>query len=214
MNKDVFIIGAIALAAYLYMRSNNDTESENSPDAIDYANALIDYGKNAVDNTDNSTAQLNINAFLNAIRVGEGTAKTDGYYILFGGGRFVDDGDHPALQGWQGVKLSPAIAAAAGFKNGAVSTAAGAYQINRPTWLRLQNKMNLPDFSPASQDAAALQLISEKGALSDVKAGRVQSAVDKVKKIWASLPNAGYGQREVTMTAFINDYKKYGGLLA
>ena len=60
----------------------------------------------------------------------------------------------------------------------------------------------------------AVQLIREKGALADAMAGRVAEAADKVRQVWASLPGAGYGQREVAMNTFLNHYTNAGGTLA
>ncbi|MGC7995735.1 lysozyme, partial [Salmonella enterica] len=75
------------------------------------------------------------------------------------------------------------------------STAAGRYQLLARYFDAYKKQLNLPDFSPASQDAIALQQIKERGALADVDAGRFDIAVGKVRNIWASLPGAGYGQR-------------------
>ncbi|OFJ47602.1 endolysin [Janthinobacterium lividum] len=160
------------------------------------------------------TTQANERAFLAAIRVGEGTSAGNGYSILFGGATFGSFDDHPALLGWRGGSLSAAMCAGAGFGPGCVSTAAGAFQINKPTWLRVGGKLGLSDFSPASQDAAALELIREKGALGDVRAGRVDVAVTKVSKVWASLPGAEYGQGEVKLAAFVKNYANAGGNVA
>jgi lysozyme len=101
-----------------------------------------------------------------------------------------------------------------GLGSGCKSTAAGRYQIIKPTWLSLKSKLGLPDFSPASQDAAAIELIRQRGALADVQAGRIESAVNKCAKVWASLPGAGYGQREVKLQNFISNYQAEGGALA
>jgi lysozyme len=151
---------------------------------------------------------------LNAIRFGEGTSGADGYNILCGGGRFDSYGKHPALAGWGGWRMPLAMAAAAGFPNGAVSTAAGAFQINRPTYNRLSSKLGLSDFSPSTQRAMAIELIREKGALADAMAGRALVAAQKVRKVWASLPGAGYGQHEVASTTFLNKYINAGGTVA
>jgi lysozyme len=72
----------------------------------------------------------------------------------------------------------------------------------------------LTDFSPASQDAFAVGLISDAGALNDVKAGRFDTAVGKVKGIWASLPGAGYNQPEKSLSSLRAAYLNAGGALA
>jgi len=205
----IVVAGAAALA---WMLTDDDGagESANSPDIEDYGNQAI----SVFDYTDSEMKTQNERAFLAGIRVGEGTAAQNGYAVKFGGSTFSDFSDHPALLGWGGGKLSPQMCANAGFGPGCVSTAAGAYQINKPTWLRVSARLGLTDFSPASQDAAAMFLIDEKGALGDVQAGRTAAAVKKVRKVWASLPGAGYGQNEVSMANFNNSYTNAGGVLA
>ena len=74
--------------------------------------------------------------------------------------------------------------------------------------------MALPDFSPSSQDAIAIQQIQERRALPDIEAGRFAIAVIKVCNIWASMPGAGYGQRENTLKQLQFAYLKEGGRLA
>jgi lysozyme len=96
---------------------------------------------------------------------------------------------------------------------GTYSTAAGRYQFLARTWDTLKRRLNLPDFGPDSQDAAALELIRERGALSDVQAGRVAVAVGKVQKIWASLPGAGYSQPERSINQLTAAYVRAGGTL-
>jgi len=81
------------------------------------------------------------------------------------------------------------------------------------TWDTLKTRLNLPDFSPASQDAAALELVRERGALNDVRAGRVVQAVVKVAKVWASLPGAGYDQPERKLSSLVGAFADAGGQL-
>lgn len=152
-------------------------------------------------------AEANQAAFLAAIRAAEGTDRAaDPYRVVFGYGTTLQDlSDHPYFTGeWQG----------AAFGDGNWSTAAGAYQFIRGTWSHLRDRMGLPDFGPASQDAAALQLIADKGALDDVRAGRFADAVQKVRKVWASLPGAGYGQGERSLAWLQARYQQAGGSIA
>jgi lysozyme len=72
----------------------------------------------------------------------------------------------------------------------------------------------LKDFSPASQNRAAIELIRRRGALEDVLAGRLATAVEKCKKEWASFPGAGYGQKEKRFAALMEVYQQSGGKLA
>lgn len=204
----VLVVAAVAYMAYEIGPSDDDSgETDQAPDFLDYAYQAINIFESDEMNS-------NVNAFLTALRVGEGTAGQDGWRTLMGGGLFDSYADHPARLGWRGTPLSAAMCAGAGFGPGCVSTAAGAFQINKPTWNRVADKLSLPDFSPASQQEAAIELIREKGALADVAAGRVAVAVNKVRKVWASLPGAGYGQGEVKLAAFVNHYSNAGGAVA
>lgn len=153
--------------------------------------------------TTQDLADKNVQAFLKTIRYAEGTLGANGYNIMFTGKTFSSFTDHPR-------QLNCAMS------NGKqlCSTAAGAYQFLSKTWDALKKKLNLPDFSPQSQDLAAVQLIIDKGALGDVKAGRFEIAVNKVSKIWASLPGAGYGQPEKKLATLLNTYKQQGGTTA
>lgn len=121
----------------------------------------------------------NVRRFLLMIQKSEGTLQySDPYKVVVGGGTFNDFSRHPNRL----IKLSPTLS----------STAAGAYQFLFRTWQGL----HLPDFSPANQDKGAIMLIKQAGAYNDIINGNFAEAVYKVRKIWASLPGAGYGQRE------------------
>lgn len=212
----LLIVAAVVMggAAAYYMRPGAaviDGESDEAPDWEDYGQQVIAL---ADEYTDEVTIDMNQTAFLTALRLGEGTSGPNGYRTLFGGALFDSYATHPALAGWRGLTLSDEMCSNAGFGPGCVSTAAGAYQINKPTWNRIAAKLSLSDFSPASQDAAAWELIREKGAQADVMAGRTAQAVGKVRKIWASLPGAGYGQHEVALSSFNRVYTQAGGVLA
>ncbi|CAN7409044.1 glycoside hydrolase family 24 protein [Acidovorax sp. LjRoot194] len=143
-------------------------------------------------------AAANVRAFLDMIAYAEGTAgyPGGGYNTLFAGGQFEGFADHPRIY--------------VPFRTTS-SSAAGRYQILARTWDGLQGKLNLPDFGPASQDAAAVELIRERGALGDVQAGRTVRAIGKVAKVWASLPGAGYNQPERKLTALLQAYAGAGG---
>lgn len=94
------------------------------------------------------------------------------------------------------------------------STAAGLYQINHPTWLTLCSQTGLSDFSPATQDAMAIQLITNKGALSDVDAGNFASAVQKCGPVWASLGYNSYGQPTNALATLQSWFQSAGGTVA
>jgi muramidase (phage lysozyme) len=93
------------------------------------------------------------------------------------------------------------------------SSAAGRYQLLGRYFDAYKLKLDLPDFSPESQDLIAVQQIRECRALPDIEAGRFVSAVRKVKNIWASMPGAGYGQHENAIERLQTAYLNAGGVL-
>jgi muramidase (phage lysozyme) len=95
-----------------------------------------------------------------------------------------------------------------------VSTAAGKFQLLARYFDAYKKSLNLPDFSPDSQERIALQQIKERGALPDVNAGNFNSAVDKCCSIWASLPGSQYGQHTNKLDDLRAVYLNAGGTLA
>ena len=144
----------------------------------------------------------NLKAFLDMIAVSEGTAGKgdDGYNVIVGGSLFESYDDHPRKLVW----LRPGLA----------STAAGRYQLLSRYYDAYKKQLNLPNFSPLSQDLIAVQQIKERGALQDIEKGYINVAIDKVKNIWASLPGANYGQHENKVDKLITAYKDAGGTVA
>lgn len=142
----------------------------------------------------------NIRAFLRVIREGEGTADDDGYRRHFGGKLFSSFVDHPRelITAWLG---STQI----------TSTAAGAYQFLARTWAALAKQYGFADFEPRTQDIAALALIDGRKALEDVLAGRIEQAIAKCNREWASLPGSPYGQPTRTMDQALATYAEFGG---
>ena len=119
----------------------------------------------------------NVPAFLRLIRHGESGQGDDAYNMIVFGGTFDDYSDHPRV-----LRPIPGTTKK--------TSAAGAYQITMSTWDDLQKTLHLPDFSPASQDKAAVALIKRRGALDDIVAGRYEAAIVKCQKEWTSLPGA------------------------
>lgn len=156
----------------------------------------------------------NIAAFLAMIETAEGTARggRDPYRTCYAYRHTISSfADHPAVTGeWKGEPLD---SLGPQYK-GLVSSAAGRYQIIRKTWLNCKRALDLPDFSPASQDKAAVYLIKGRGALDDVREGRFLQALDKCRAEWASLPGAGYGQPERKAADLQTAYVNAGGTLA
>lgn len=143
----------------------------------------------------------NVVAFLDMIAHAEGVerfSEHSGYDVLVGGGRFTSYTEHPRKMVWLP-------------KYRIHSTAAGRYQFLWKTWNSLRGRLKLRDFGPASQDRAAIELLRENGSLADIKKGWIASAIRKSRKTWASLPNSGYGQRELSLEALLVVYQKAGG---
>lgn len=148
-------------------------------------------------------AHPNVQAFLRVIRRGEGTADEAGYRRMFGGELFSSFADHPRkkiTKPFAGRKIT--------------SSAAGAYQFLESTWDETARLMSLVDFSPASQDRAAVGRVAARGALEDVKAGRFDLAIKKVSKEWASMPGSPYGQPVISLATARAVYTSAGGAIA
>jgi len=93
------------------------------------------------------------------------------------------------------------------------SSAAGGYQIVLTTWNAIKAQLGLTDFGADSQDQACEQIFKNFNAFNDIKAGRIVTAVNKLKSQWASLPGAyAPGQRQVSMQRFIKTYESFGGV--
>ncbi|HDV5192296.1 glycoside hydrolase family 104 protein [Salmonella enterica] len=142
-------------------------------------------------------------AFLDMLAWSEGTEKKGqptnnrGYDVIVGGSLFTDYSDHPRKL----VTLNPKLK----------STAAGRYQLLSRWWDAYRKQLGLKDFSPASQDAVALQQIKERRALELIDSGDILQAIDRCSNIWASLPGAGYGQFEHKADNLIAKFKEAGG---
>ncbi len=145
-------------------------------------------------------ARPNVRAFLRVIREGESSQGEDAYRMIFGGDLVDSFDDHPRR-----VVRRPL-----GGKSIA-SSAAGAYQFLTGTWDECAAALALPDFSPASQDLAAVFLIDRRKALDDVIAGRFDDAVRKCAREWASLPGSPYGQPTMTLQRARGVYEVNGG---
>ena len=141
----------------------------------------------------------NVQAFLALIRWTEGA----GYQTLFGGGIVDSLEDHPRI----------AITRTLGGKP-ITSTAAGAYQFLSRTWDECKKALDLPDFTAANQDRAALYLIERRRALPAVLEGDWTTALERCNREWASLPGSSYGQPTKSMAgclAFLDKMTKGDG---
>jgi muramidase (phage lysozyme) len=212
MNKAGLIIagGAVGFGVWYYMQQQQQNNApadfswlDNLPGAVNAAVDTVTGGFMRVSAMKNVTAadvqNENVQAFLRVIRKGEGTSGSNGYNLIFGGQTFSSYADHPRIT----VNKS-------GYK----SSAAGAYQFIISTWDETKRIMGLTDFSPATQDLAAVGRIMARGALDDVKAGRFEIALKKVAKEWASLPGSPYGQPTISLATAKAVYLAYSGDIA
>lgn len=147
----------------------------------------------------------NLIAFLAMIRRSEGTdVAGDPWAVVYGYTFTITDfSDHPACLGWAGVQT----------KYGH-TTAAGAYQFEKATWLGCKRALGLPDFGRDSQDAAATLLIQQAGALDPIEQGQIEKAIGKCGHLWASLPSSTVGQPERQLWALVVAYTDAGGSVA
>lgn len=155
---------------------------------------------------------INVCAFLDTLAFAEIgpdmlAASDDGYNVLVGSLpdslKLFHDYSHHPLPAGMAIQYSP----------GLWSTAAGRYQILSRYWPHYQNRLGLHDFGPVNQDRYAIHQFKEQRALDDIKVGRFRVAVDKCSNIWASLPGAGYGQREHRLEDLAKAYRDAGGRL-
>ena len=162
---------------------------------------------------ENELANAEVKAFLMVIRYAEGTDRPEDYRTMFGGTyanprRFeAPPWNHPDIANTAGVYTS---------------TAAGAYQFLHSTWELVQRDLDLPDFSPHSQDVAAVYRLHQRKVLDHVKAGNFTRAIygdpdvsgTGANKEWASLPGSPYGQPTKSFAELEAVFEQNGGILA
>lgn len=161
----------------------------------------------------------NLNGFLTMLSHAEGTDRAaDPYRVTYAFKYTIHDlSYHPAetrpdgTKEWGGEQLADAQCIAAGLHPPCWSTAAGKYQLIKPTWLRLKGLLKLHNFGPDSQDDCAVQLIKEHGALDLIYAGEVAAAISKCSAEWASLPGNAASQPQRSFAQLMNAYQLAGG---
>lgn len=145
----------------------------------------------------------NLRAFLLLIRWCEGTSDENGYRALYGHRKdkpklISNFDDHPRIYfdtPW------------------GRTSAAGAYQILAGTFDDAARALGLTDFSPESQDQAAVWLIKRRNALHAVEQGDLDNAIHLCNKEWASLPGSPYGQPTRTLAECRAVFERAGGTL-
>jgi muramidase (phage lysozyme) len=131
---------------------------------------------------------------------------------------FTDYTKHPFATGKLSVLV---VAPGSRFPTGLRSSASGRYQFMLKTWLALATNLRLPDFSPKSQDLAAIELMKERGSLAHLQNGSIalalaahmqpsdlEIAIEDASNIWASFPGNSYGQCGKTMQQILADWDK------
>lgn len=193
----------------------SDEAPEQLPDLFESAIVNVTPSTHIAPSNAPTAQAANLRAFLDMIAFAEGTAgeAENGYRTMFGYRSFDSYADHPrqAVQFTDRAGRKLWTSAAGRYQFMAVSPlpTGGSTKVN--TWDVLKRELSLPDFSPVSQDAAATELIRQRGALNDVYAGRFDAAVRKVAPVWASLPGANHNQPERTLTALRTAYRDAGG---
>lgn len=175
---------------------------------VDYAGAYM------------KSEQENLDSFLYLLRSTEHRFPDDvvndaAYTTFYGGSQFSDLSDHPVNTGEKkGVKLPDRYCTAAGLKPGCVSTAAGAYQIIKPTWNRARAAgrwgPRIEAFDKAGQDEAARRILGDIGALPYVLRGDVHAAIAKAAGTWASLPGSTAKQGGKSLDFALARFTEYG----
>jgi muramidase (phage lysozyme) len=152
-----------------------------------------------------------LKAFLDLTAFSEGTStspvtQNDGYDVIVSGvdgpSIFTDYSDHPFAGGRPPVLVRPGPPPL-------YSTAAGRYQLLFRWWAPYKAMLNLPDFTPQSQDAVALQQIKERSGIALIIAGNIQGAISACSNIWASLPGNDYGQGGKSMGELLEKYQEF-----
>jgi muramidase (phage lysozyme) len=152
----------------------------------------------------------NVRAFLDMLAVSELGARLlrasdNGYNVLVG-----STADHPLL--FSSYADHPRQMSTILTKDGVLrSTAAGRYQLLARYFDPYKQLLGLQDFTPASQDAIAVQQIRERKAIVYVEAGRFDDAVARCAATWASLPGSPYGQHTNDLADLRRAYLKAGG---
>jgi muramidase (phage lysozyme) len=150
-----------------------------------------------------------LKAFLDLIAFSEGCSTSpltehDGYDVIVTGihGPSVFDGfaKHPFEDGGSViVRTGPPEL---------VSTAAGRYQLLARYWKDYKAQLHLSDYSPASQDAVAIQQIGERKAVAMIEAGDISGAITACSNIWASFPGNNYGQGGHSLETLVAKYQE------
>lgn len=154
--------------------------------------------QHAQSSSGSSISNPNVKKYLDILAKSEGTAgyMNNGYNTMFGGDQLSDLSDHP--------RVLKEFTETNGRKN--KTSAAGRYQFTQQSWDEAAAALGLKDFSPRSQDMAALYLIQRAGQLENVVNGNFEEATAGLGGVWASLPSSTYAQPKHSYDAMDNFY--------
>ncbi len=209
IRRNGIFIALLAAAAGLFFWSRRAQAQQipyNEADDVQAANDDPQYwifSSNAptVESINMGSPENNLVAFLALIRQFESRNRYD---VLYGGQTFSDYSQHPNI---------PVPINLPGYE-GKVSTAAGAYQFIHRTWQNLAERLGLTDFTPASQDAAAVELLIEIGAMQAIQSGDFDAAMRAASSQWASLPYSAAKQSPKSIAAANEFLTRYLASLA
>lgn len=151
-----------------------------------------------------------VDAFCALVGYAEGTDPHSlgiGYDVIVGGHDgptppIADFTDHPFASGRTAIYVGMFLG------KPVFSTASGRYQIILRTWRSLQARLNLPDFSPPSQDQAAYDLLNERGIPDMLAAGSIAGAINAAGAVWASFPTSAAGQGGKSMQTLLTKWQE------
>lgn len=137
-----------------------------------------------------------VRAFLDTLAYAEGTDEQ--YNFIYSFKTFNSYADHPRKVYCSG---------------GLCSSAAGRYQFLPDTWDGLTPELGLKDFTPPSQDKAAVEIFRRAGAynlvLKSSKYENFTAALSRLNGVWASLPGSPYGQPTHSTASLWRKYKAF-----
>lgn len=146
---------------------------------------------------------VRVKAFLDLLAHGEGTSYhpdaahvTDQYRMTFCG-KIRSFKDHPRVKCCNPVGNRVICA-----------TASGRYMFLQKTWDWVSQKIGLRDFSPQSQDLAAIYLLIYSGAMEEIRKNNIPAAMRKASRYWAPIPGNNYQQPQTKTQELMTIYNK------
>jgi muramidase (phage lysozyme) len=121
----------------------------------------------------NRSPDSNLSAMLDLVAWAEGTGAS--YNTAYTGAKFESNADHPR-------RIYTA--------DGVSSDASGRYQFLSTTWDAIKAQAKVTDFTPASQDKAAIELMKRRGCYSAAVRGDVKEFADRCWQEWASFKSS------------------------